>query len=321
LTLNALWVAACPDEATRYFEWMARAAGGYGDGHVQIMFGVEGERDLSERELDHLAGYQGSAPVHVGNDAWMQTQLDVYGEVLEAAWFLRDQLAKPSPETVRFLCELANTAAARWRETDAGIWEGREGERDYLSSKLMCWVALDRAVKLADRLGAHARPEVWAAERDAVRNEILEQGWSEYVGAYTGAFGSDQLDASALLLSLVEFVPADDERLRRTIDTIERELAVDGLVKRWTEAEDGAFFICSFWLANALARGDEIERARAVFDAAVGHANDVGLLSEELDLERQELIGNFPQTFSHVGLINAAWSIEQAEQRRREETT
>ncbi len=293
LTLNALWVAACPEEAERYFDWMARAAGGYGDGHVQIMFGVEGERDLSERELEHLAGYRGSAPVRVGNDAWKQTQLDVYGEVLEAAWFLRDKLDDPSPEIVGFLCELANTAAARWREPDAGIWEGREGERHYLSSKLLCWVALDRAVKLADRLGEDARPEIWAAERDAVSKEILERGWNEDVGAYTGAFGSDQLDASALLLSLMEFTPAPDERLRRTVDTIERELAEDGLVRRWTDAKDGAFFICSFWLANALARGDETERARAVFDSAIAHANDVGLLSEELDLERQELIGTF----------------------------
>ncbi|MBA3844917.1 MAG: glycoside hydrolase family 15 protein, partial [Actinobacteria bacterium] len=302
LTLKALWVAACPDEAEHYFGWMARAAGGYGDGHVQVMFGVEGERDLTEHELEHLAGYRGSAPVRVGNDAWTQTQLDVYGEVLEAAWFLRDQLEEPAPETARFLCELANTAAARWRETDAGIWEGREGERHYLSSKLLCWVALDRAVKLAGRLGTDARPEVWAAERDAVSQEILEQGWNEDLGAYTGAFGSNQLDASALLLSVMGFTPAPEQRLRRTIDTIERELAADGLVRRWTDAKDGAFFICSFWLANALARGDEAERARAVFDAAIAHANDVGLLSEELDLERQELIGNFPQTFSHVGL-------------------
>ncbi len=316
LTLNALWVAACPDEAAHYFDWMARAAGGYGDGHVQIMFGVEGERDLSERELGHLAGHRGSAPVRVGNDAWKQTQLDVYGEVMEAAWRLRDQLHEPPRETARFLCDLANTAAERWRETDAGIWEGREGERHYLSSKLMCWVALDRALKLADRLGDGARPELWATERDAVRTEIQEQGWNETVGAYTGAFGSDQLDASALLLSLMEFAPADDERLRRTVDAIERELADGGLVRRWTDAEDGAFFICSFWLASALARADEIERARAVFDASLAHANDVGLLSEELDLERWELIGNFPQTFSHVGLINAAWSIQQAEQRR-----
>jgi len=319
LTLNALWVAACPDEAARYFDWMARAAGGYGDGHVQIMFGVEGERDLSERELGHLAGHRASAPVRVGNNAWKQTQLDVYGEVLEAAWYLRDQLHEPTRETARFLCDLANTAAERWRETDAGIWEGREGERHYLSSKLMCWVALDRALKLADRLGEGARPELWATEREAVRNEILEQGWNEAVGAYTGAFGSDRLDASALLLSLMEFVPADDERLRRTVDTIERELGDGGLVRRWTDAEDGAFFICSFWLASALARDGEIERARAVFDAVIAHANDVGLLSEELDLERQELIGNFPQTFSHVGLINAAWSIQQAEQRRQKE--
>ncbi len=165
LTLRALWVAACPEEGRRFFEWMAAAVGPQRDRHVQIMFGVEGERDLTEHELDHLAGYGGSRPVRVGNEAWRQRQLDVMGEILEAAHVLRDQLDPGDPLTTGFLCDLADRAADGWRDTDAGIWEGREGERHYTSSKLMCWVALDRAVKLAPQLGPDARPEAWAAER------------------------------------------------------------------------------------------------------------------------------------------------------------
>jgi len=314
LTLRALWVAACPDEAAHYFDWMARAAVGAAKAdHVQIMFGVEGERDLSERELPHLSGYGGSRPVRVGNEAWTQKQLDVYGEVLDAVHLLHGQLGELDSLTVSFLCGLADHAAAKWHETDAGIWEGREGERHYLTSKLMCWVALDRAVKLAPKLGDGARPEQWAVERDAVRGEILERGWSEEVGAYTGALGSDNLDAGVLLMPLMGFLPASDERMLRTIEAIARELSDGALVQRWTGAgEEGHFVICSYWLANCLARAGQVDRAREVFERVSDYANDVGLLAEEISARDGELLGNFPQAFSHVGLINAAWAIDLA---------
>ncbi len=315
LTLKALWVGACPDEAARYFDWMARSAGSFrADGHVQIMFGVEGERDLTEHELVHLDGYHGARPVRVGNAAWDQTQLDVYGQVLEAAWALRDQLGRLDAHTAAFLRSLADRAAESWREEDDGIWEGREGKRHYTSSKVMCWTALDRAVKLADRLDAADRVEAWTRERDSVREAILEQGWHEEAGAYTGAFGSHHLDASVLLMPLVDFLPADDERMRQTIDVIERELGDGGLVSRWTGGDDeGAFVICSCWLAESLARGGDARRAREVLDGVWGYANDVGLLAEEVDRRDGAQLGNFPQAFSHVGFINAAWAIEQAE--------
>jgi len=314
LSLRALWVAACPTEAERYFEWMAAAVGLDPERHVQIMFGVEGERDLAERELDHLDGHLGSRPVRVGNVAWKQRQLDVMGEVLDAAHVLRDQLGELEPFTARFLCSMADRATADWKGTDAGIWEGREGERHYTSSKLFCWVALDRAVSLAPLLGKDARPREWAATRDEISATILEQAWCEERNAYGGAFGSDRLDASVLLMPIMGLVDAGDERMRATIDAIDDELAEGGLVRRWsdTDEDEGAFVICCFWLANCLARAGEVERARTVFETVLSHANDVGLLSEEIDPRDGSLLGNFPQAFSHVGLINAAWAIDQA---------
>jgi GH15 family glucan-1,4-alpha-glucosidase len=249
----------------------------------------------------------------VGNDAWLQTQLDVYGEVIASAHLLRAQLTEMAPATARFLVTLADLAADRWRDGDAGIWEGREGLRDYLSSKLMCWVALDRAIDMAGLLRpGDDRLRRWEQERDAVRDAILERGWSEEAGAYSGAFGSDHLDASVLLMPIVGFVDAGDPRMAATIDAIERELTTDGLVRRWTGAEDGAFLICSFWLADCLARAGRTERATEVFEAACACANDLGLMSEEVDPADGELLGNFPQALSHVGVITAAWSIDRA---------
>ncbi len=313
LTMNALWIAACPHEAARYFDWMAAAVGDRADRPVQIMFGVEGERDLTERELDHLAGYGGCRPVRVGNQAWRQRQLDVMGEILEAAYVMGEQLELQAP-TAAFLCSLADRAASDWKQTDAGIWEGRDGERHYTSSKLMCWVALDRAVKLAPSLGEGSHPRGWAAQRDELRTAILEQAYDEKRGAYAGAFGSDRLDASVLLMPIMGLVDAGAERMLATIHAIDRELGVDGLIRRWTGAseDEGTFVICSYWLVTCLAQAGELDRAREVFERVTAHANDLGLLAEEIDPRDGSLLGNFPQAFSHVGLITAAWSIEQA---------
>jgi GH15 family glucan-1,4-alpha-glucosidase len=175
----------------------------------------------------------------------------------------------------------------------------------------MCWVALDRAIELAPRLGEHANEESWRAAREKVREAILERGWSEEAGAYTGAFGSDQLDASVLLMPLVDFLPATDPRMWATIETIERELAGDGLVHRW-DGDDNGFFICTYWLVECLARAGETGRAVELFERTTSYANDLGLLAEEVDVRDGQLLGNFPQGFSHIGLINAAWAIERA---------
>ncbi len=311
LTIRSLWLAACPDEPARLFGWLAGSAGHVRDELVQIMYGVEGERDLSEHVLEHLRGYRDSAPVRIGNAAWEQDQLDVFGEVLDAAHLLQDQLGEFTVSTQQLLVALANRAARTWEEPDAGMWEARDERRHYTSSKVMCWVALDRAIDLAPRLGTGADRDSWVRARDAVREAVLEQAWSEKAGAYTGAFGSDDLDASVLVLPLVGFLPASDHRMRATVEAIEAELGQDGLVRRWPSDRSG-FLICTYWLVECLVLGGDMDRARARFLSATDHANDLGLLAEEADVETGEMLGNYPQAFSHVGLINAAWRLGQA---------
>ena len=322
LTLEALWVAACPDEAIQFFDFIARTAMQQlrDDGDLQIMFGVGGERELTERELPHLRGWRDSRPVRTGNGAWAQRQVDVYGELLSAVHRLREQVGTFSAATASFLWEVADTALARWREPDQGIWEMRGEPRQFLHSKLMCWVALDRAVELGESLGAGTdRMRRWRDGRDEIRRAILEQGWSERAGAFTQTFGGDALDASLLLMPVVGFLPGDDPRVRATVDAIAERLTDRlGLVYRYRsedglEGEEGTFLLCTFWLAHALALGGDVERAREVFGRAAAFANDLGLLAEEVDGATGELLGNFPQAFSHVGLVNAAWAISQAE--------
>ncbi len=310
LTLRSLWLAACPEEPTRLLAWFGATSGQLRDGRVQIMYGVEGERDLSEHVLGHLRGYRSSAPVRLGNAAWEQDQLDVFGEVLDAAYLLRDQLGDFTPALQQLLVALADRAASSWEQPDAGMWEARDEQRPYTSSTVMCWVALDRAVRLASRLGADAGPARWAAARDAVRAAVLGRAWNESAGAFTGAFGSPDLDASVLLMPLVGFLPADDPRMLATIEAVERELGSGGLIRRWP-ADPSGFLICTYWLVECLVLAGRPERARSWFDAAMLHANDLGLLAEESDPSTGELLGNYPQAFSHVGLINAAWRLGQ----------
>ena len=320
-TLDALWVAACPDEAEKFFSWMTHTVASQitGGADLQIMFGVGGEHDLSERTLDHLSGWRDSRPVRVGNGAWSQRQLDVYGELLDAAYRLKDQLEVLDDATCDFLIQVADAAAERWQEKDQGIWEIRDEPRDFVYSKLMCWVAMDRGIKLAGMLGAEDRVAEWTKTRDEIRNSILEHAWNEEANAFTQSLDSEHLDASNLMMCIVGFIDAKDPKMLATINATDERLTDErGLVYRYLAddglgGEEGTFLLCTFWLAHALALAGEVDRAKEVFERAASYANDLGLLAEEVDEASGELLGNFPQAFSHIGLVNAAWAISQAE--------
>jgi GH15 family glucan-1,4-alpha-glucosidase len=320
-TMDALWVAACPDEERQFFDFLRTAASTvYHRDQIQIMFGVEGERVLVEHDLPWLTGWRDSRPVRVGNGAWNQRQNDVYGELLAAAHKLRDGLPFEDPGLRRMLIALADLATHAWDEPDHGIWEMRDEPRHHLYSKLMCWVALDRAIDMATQLEATDRIGIWKSTKHEIRQAILDRGWSEEAGAFTQSFGSTNLDASALVMPIVGFLPPDDQRVLATIEAIETHLMDEsGLLMRYTgadglEGEEGAFLLCTFWLAHAHALVGSPDRAYEVFTKATKFANDVGLFSEEVEVATGDLVGNFPQGFSHIGLVNAAWAIHQAEQ-------
>ncbi|MEV7755660.1 glycoside hydrolase family 15 protein [Streptomyces griseofuscus] len=319
-TIQALATAACEKEKNRFFGFLARAAATQLDrgADLQIMYGIGGERDLSERPLPHLAGWRNSSPVRIGNDAWRQRQLDVYGELLDAAAQTLPPDEPLDPATRTFLLQAAETAAQRWTQPDQGIWEGRGPSRHFLHSKLMCWVALDRAISMAPALQADERLPHWQHERDQIRQAIEQRGWNPHLGAFTQAFDTDDLDASALMLPIVGFLPPHDPRIQSTVLAIATQLTDhNGLVRRYLtdelQEEEGTFLLCTFWLAQALALTGHTTRARHAFQTALAHANDLGLLAEETDSTTAEALGNFPQAFSHIGLINAARAIRNAE--------
>ncbi|MER6952207.1 glycoside hydrolase family 15 protein [Nonomuraea sp. NPDC000554] len=319
-TLQALATAACEMEETAFFAFLARASATQLDLGVdlQIMYGVGGERDLSERPLTHLTGWRSSAPVRVGNDAWLQRQIDVYGELLDAAHQIYRDAGTLDAHTRSFLINVAEAAARRWPEPDQSLWEIRGPNRHFLHSKLMCWVGLDRAIALAPLLGATGYVDRWTRAREQIRAAILARGWNQDVGAFTQTFAAADLDASVLMMPMVGFLPGDDPRVRATVDAVATRLTdARGLVHRYRTAdglpgEEGTFLLCTFWLAHALALAGEGALAERAFKTASSYANDVGLLAEEVDSATGEPIGNFPQAFSHIGLINAARAIRDA---------
>lgn len=321
LTLEALWVAACPDEAGHFFEFLATAAGGSlrAGSDLQILYGIGAERLVPEHELAHLAGFAASRPVRIGNGAWNQSQLDVYGELLSAACLLAQVVGEFDPVTARFLVDVADAAASRWGDPDQGIWEVRGPPRHFVHSKLMCWVAMDRAIELAPRLGAETHVPRWEHTREEIRRAIDARGWSEHLGAFAQSFDAHELDASILTLVLTGYLGPDDPRARATVEAIAAGLTDErGFVYRYRsadglEGEEGTFAICTFWLAQCFALLGDTDRARVLFEQVVAHANDVGLLSEEIDSRTGALWGNFPQAFTHIGLVNAAWAIANAE--------
>jgi GH15 family glucan-1,4-alpha-glucosidase len=319
LTLEALYIGSCSDEAENFVSFMTSSAGGRVDEKtsLQIMYGITGEHDLSERSLAHLRGWRHSHPVRVGNGAWDQTQLDVYGELLNAIYLYREQIGDLHPEIQRFVADLADAAARRWYERDAGMWEMRGEPRHHLSSKVLCWVALDRAVKAVEQFGLAGPLDRWRRLRDEIHAEVCREGYDAERNTFTQYYGSSELDASLLMIPLVGFLPPSDPRVAGTVDAIQRELAHDGFVRRYptSTAVDGlpggeaAFLPCTFWLADNLALMGRVDEGRALFGRLVGLANDVGLLAEEYDPASKRQLGNFPQAFTHVSLVNSACNL------------
>jgi GH15 family glucan-1,4-alpha-glucosidase len=314
LTLYSLVATGYGNEAVSWWYWLMRAAAG-DPAQVQIMYGPAGERRLTELELPWLPGYEGSAPVRVGNAASDQYQLDVYGEIADCMYLAMEAGFDDEGPGWAEAIEVIEFLEQAWRQPDEGIWEIRGPRQHFTHSKVMAWVAMDRVVKLVERFGRSGPVDRWRAVRDEIRAEVLAKGWNADRGAFTQFYGSDRLDASVLLMPAVGFLPATDERMRATVDTIQRELCRDGLVLRYQTdganvdglpGSEGVFLACSFWLADDLALMGRTEDARALFERLLGLRNDLGLLSEEYDPEGRRLLGNFPQAFSHVAIVNTA---------------
>ena len=319
LTLNALFALGYTEEAHAYMAWLRRTTAGRAD-ELQIMYGVGGERLLPEVELDWLEGYRGSRPVRIGNGAAQQFQLDTFGELLDTAWLYRRHGGEIDEIFWDFLARVGGVVLEKWREPDQGIWEIRGEPKHFVYSKVMAWVALDRLVKLAELDGRESEPQ-WAAERDEIRELIEREGVDTESQSFVQSFGSGSLDASNLMIPIIGFVSHDDPRAKATADRIAHELSAEGFVYRYVtdgvdglSGEEATFAICSFWLVECLARAGEGERARELFERLLGFCNDVGLLAEEIDPYSGELIGNFPQAFSHLGLIQAAIALDMPEQ-------
>jgi len=320
LTLNALMVAGYDDEAAAWRDWLLRAVAG-DPSELQIMYGPAGERRLDEWEVPWLAGYGGAKPVRVGNAASGQYQLDVYGEVMDALNLARQVGIDPGGppwDLQRVLVEFLETG---WREPDDGIWEVRGPRRHFTHSKVMAWVALDRAVRGIEQFGLDGPADKWRALRQEIHDEVCLKGWDAERGTFTQYYGSKALDASLLMIPLVGFLEPHDQRVRGTVEAIEADLCRDGFVLRYDpEAGDdvdglpgreGAFLACSFWLADNLAMIGRRQDALDLFERLLGLRNDVGLLAEEYDATAGRLVGNFPQAFSHISLVNSARNLSQ----------
>ena len=320
LALEALLAAEYTDEALAFRDFLLRVSTG-DPTKIQIMYGIGGERRLTEFELPELPGYEGSKPVRIGNAASEQFQLDVYGEVAGVMFVGTELLGRIDPNLWPRWRAAVEHVETIWRKPDDGIWESRGPRRHYTYSKVMAWVVFDRATRLAERFGLDAPVARWKEIRQEIHREVCEKGYDGDRNTFTQYYGSKELDASILNLPLVGFLPATDERVTGTIDAISRELGRDGFVSRYSTAEtddglagdEGQFLACSFWLVSALALNGRIEEARALFERLVGLANDLGLLAEEYDVGRKRQVGNFPQAFSHLTLILAARAISSAE--------
>ncbi|MGH2742809.1 MAG: glycoside hydrolase family 15 protein, partial [Thermoleophilaceae bacterium] len=314
--LEALLQLGCPREGEAFFWWLLHASQ-LSHPRLQVLYRLDGGERAPERTLE-LNGYRGSRPVRVGNAATAQTQLDIYGDLLQTALVYAEAGGRLDRETARRLAGIADLVCRVWRQPDSGIWEVRSRPGRFTHSKMMCWVALDRALRLCDAghlPGNHA--STWRRERLAIREFIETRCWSERLGSYTRQAGNEELDASLLLGVLLGYEASDPERLASTVNAVRRDLGRGPLLSRYSgedglRGREGAFLCCSFWLADALARIGRLDEATELMEQLIGLANDVGLYAEELDPDTNQLLGNFPQGLVHLALINAAVSISKA---------
>jgi GH15 family glucan-1,4-alpha-glucosidase len=319
-TLLAFLNAGYYDEARAWRGWLLRAVAGNPDA-TNIMYGLAGERRLPELELDWLPGYENSRPVRIGNAASRQFQLDIYGEVMDAMYQARRLGLEPAPAAWSRARALVDFVASVWEKPDEGNWEVRGPRRHFTHSKVMAWVAMDRAVKAVENFGVEGAVERWRQTRAAIHDQVCREGFNKELGSFVQSYGSKELDASLLLLPLVGFLPSSDPRLRGTVEAIERHLVKDGLVARYESQSsvdglppgEGVFLACTFWLADNLALLGRRADALRLFERLLTLRNDVGLLAEEYDPPSGRMVGNYPQAFSHIGLVNTATNLSAAE--------
>jgi GH15 family glucan-1,4-alpha-glucosidase len=318
LTLVAMLKAGYQSEALAWRDWLLRAIAG-DPADVQIMYGITGERRLEERELDWLAGFAGSKPVRIGNAASSQVQLDVYGEVMDALYLTRVHGGEKSSFAWSLMKQLLKWLEHGWRQEDAGIWEVRGPNRHFTHSKVMAWVAFDRAVRMCEEFGQEGPVDRWRELRDEIHAEVLAKAWSERQQAFTQYYGSDEMDASILLMPIMGFLPPNDPRVVSTVEAVCRELTVDGLLLRYKVEDigvdglppgEGAFLACSFWLVEVLALQGRDAEARVLFERLISFRNDLDLLAEEYDPVQGIQLGNFPQAFTHLALVTAALTLD-----------
>jgi len=315
-TLQAFMWGGYYQEAKAWQRWLLRAIAGSPD-QVQIMYGIGGERYLPERELTWLSGYEGSKPVREGNAASEQLQLDIYGEVMGGFYNALKRMGKDGELSFAMLRAMMEHLETIWQQPDEGIWETRGGRQNFTYSKLMAWVAFDRAIKAAAMLHANAPVERWQKVRAKIHDEVCTQGYNEKLGSFVQSYGSEQLDASLLLMPMTGFLPAEDPRVRGTLKAIEGSLMSGGMVLRYNTEKapdglppgEGVFLACSFWMVGALKLQGREADAKKLFERVLSLANDVGLLSEEYDTGAKRMVGNFPQAFSHISLVNAAFAL------------
>ncbi len=318
LTLGALLAAGYQEEAEAWRNWLLRAVAG-DPADLQIMYGLAGERRLPETELPWLPGFATSGPVRIGNDAVNQLQLDVYGEVMDSLSLARSSGLPSEPPMWALQVALMDFLCTAWRQPDEGLWEVRGGRKQFVHSKVMVWVAADRAVRTVEsQPDLDGDVDAWRAMRDEVHQEVCERGYDPARNTFTQYYGSRELDASLLLIPRVGFLPPDDPRVIGTVDAVRDELSHDGFLRRYSAEKtdvdglpggEGTFLVCSFWLVDALHLTGRTEEARELFERLVGLGNDVGLLAEEYDAAAGRQLGNFPQAFSHIGLVNTALAL------------